>query len=77
MIFEEVREIIVDKLGVDESEISMESSVKDDLKADSLDLFEIITGIEDQYDIEIPTDDLVSMTTVAEMVAYIEKATQE
>lgn len=76
MIFEELQEIIVDKLGVDESEITMESSIKDDLKADSLDLFEIITGIEEQYDIEIPTDDLTGMTTVADMVAYIEKATQ-
>ena len=76
MIFEELKEIIVDKLGVDESEITMESSIKDDLKADSLDLFEIITGIEEQYDIEIPTDDLTGMTTVADMVAYIEKATQ-
>lgn len=76
MIFEEIQEIIVDKLGVDASEITMESSIKDDLKADSLDLFEIITGIEDQYDIEIPTDDLTGMTTVAEMVAYIEKVTQ-
>jgi len=76
MIFEELQEIIVDKLGVDESEITMDSSIKDDLKADSLDLFEIITGIEEQYDIEIPTDDLTGMTTVADMVAYIEKATQ-
>ena len=76
MIFEELQEIIVDKLGVDESEITMESSIKDDLKADSLDLFEIITGIEEQYDIEIPTDDLTGMSTVADMVAYIEKATQ-
>ena len=74
MIFEELQEIIVDKLGVDESEITMDSSIKDDLKADSLDLFEIITGIEEQYDIEIPTDDLTGMTTVADMVAYIEKA---
>lgn len=76
MIFEELQEIIVDKLGVDESEVTMESNIKDDLKADSLDLFEIITGIEEQYDIEIPTDDLTDMVTVADMVAYIEKATQ-
>ena len=77
MIFDELQEIIVDKLGVDESEVTMESNIKDDLKADSLDLFEIITGIEEQYDIEIPTDDLKDMATVADMVSYIEKATQE
>ena len=73
MIFDEIKEIIVDKLGVDEAEITMDSSIKDDLRADSLDLFEIITGIEEQYDIEIPTDELTSMSTVADMVAYIER----
>ncbi len=74
MVFEKLQEIIVDKLGVDESEITMDTSIKDDLKADSLDLFEVVMGIEDEFEIEIPTEDLEDINTVGDMVAYIEKA---
>lgn len=73
MIFDELQEIIVDMLDVDPSEITMDTNIKDDLKADSLDLFEIVTGIEDQYEIEIPTDRLTAMVTVGDMVRYIEE----
>ncbi len=74
MVFEELQELIVDMLDVDASEIEMDTNIKDDLKADSLDLFEIVTGIEERYEIEIPTDELTSMVTVGDMVRYIENA---
>ena len=62
----------MDMLEVDPSEIEMDTNIKDDLKADSLDLFEIVTGIEERYEIEIPTDKLTNMVTVGDMVRYIE-----
>ncbi len=74
MVFEELQELIVDMLDVDASEIEMDTNIKDDLKADSLDLFEIVTGIEERYEIEIPTDELTSMVTVGDIVRYIENA---
>ena len=73
MVFEEVQELIVDMLDVDESEITMDTNIKDDLKADSLDLYEIVYGIEERYQTEIPTDELTAMKTVGDMVRYIEK----
>lgn len=77
MIFDDLKEMIVDSLGIDEADITMTANIKDDLKADSLDLFEIIEAIEEKYEIEIPTEDLTDIKTVGDMVAYIEKATQE
>lgn len=77
MVFEELQELIVDMLDVDASEIEMDTNIKNDLKADSLDLFEIVTGIEERYEIEIPTDELTSMVTVGDMVRYIESAIGE
>ena len=77
MVFEELQELIVDMLEVDPSEIEMDTNIKDDLKADSLDLFEIVTGIEERYEIEIPTDKLTNMVTVGDMVRYIENTIGE
>ena len=77
MVFEELQELIVDMLEVDPSEIEMDTNIKDDLKADSLDLFEIVTGIEERYEIEIPTDKPTNMVTVGDMVRYIENTIGE
>ena len=60
-MFEEIKTIVAENLGVEEDSITMESSFKDDLKADSLDLFEMVMALEENYGIEIPTDDLVSL----------------
>ena len=76
MVFEEVQELIVDMLDVDASEITMDTNIKDDLKADSLDLYEIVYGIEERYQIEIPTDELTAMKTVGDIVRYIEKVAE-
>lgn len=71
-MFEEIKKIVAENLGVEEDEITMESSFKDDLKADSLDLFEMVMALEETYGIEIPTDDLGQLETVADVIAYVE-----
>ncbi len=71
-MLEKVKEIIASSLGIDESEITEDSSFKDDLGADSLDLFEMVMTMEDEYGIEIPTEDLEKMETVGDVVNYIQ-----
>lgn len=71
-MFEEIKTIVAENLGVEEDSITMESSFKDDLKADSLDLFEMVMALEENYGIEIPTDDLVQLETVADVINYIQ-----
>ena len=72
MVFEKIQEIIADKLGLDADEITLESSIKDDLNADSLDLYEIVTGIVDEFDVEVSREALGNMNTVKDMVEYME-----
>ena len=71
-MFEEIKAIVAENLGVEEDSITMESSFKDDLKADSLDLFEMVMALEENYGIEIPTDDLGQRETVADVIDYIQ-----
>lgn len=71
-MFEKVKEIIASELGVEEDKITLESTFKDDLGADSLDLFQMVMSIEDEYGIEIPTEDLEEMSTVGDIVKYLE-----
>ena len=74
MEFEKLRDIIVEVLNVDESEVKMDSTFVDDLGADSLDVFQIIMGIEDQFDIEIPNEAAESIVTVSDAVDRIKEA---
>ena len=71
--FEKVSAVIADLLKVDESEITMESSFVDDLGADSLDLVELIMGLETEFDIEIPDEDAEKIQTVGDAVNYIKE----
>ena len=71
-IANKVKEIIVDKLGVDEAEIAMESSFTNDLGADSLDTVELIMEFEKTFDISIPDEQAEQITTVGEAVKYLE-----
>ena len=64
-MLEKMKEIIAEQLSVDESEIALETSFKDDLGADSLDLF------EEEYDVEIPSDDLTELNTVEDVINYL------
>lgn len=70
-MLEKMKQIIAEQLNVEESEIGLESNFKDDLGADSLDLFELVMALEEEYDVEIPAEDLNSITTVEEVVNYL------
>ena len=72
-VFEKVKEVIVDLLKTEESEITMESSFVDDLGADSLDLVELIMGLENEFDIEIPDEEAEKIQTVGDAVNYIKE----
>lgn len=74
-MLEKVKEIIEDKLNLEGVEITAESNFKDDLNADSLDLFELIMALEDEFDVEIPSEDLENIATVGDVIEYIEKKT--
>ena len=69
----ELQEIIAEKLGLSAEEVQPEKSLKDDLKADSLDLFDLVTELEEKYEIEIPTEDLDTLVAVQDVIDYIEK----
>ena len=71
-MFEKVRAIIVDQLGVDASGITLESRFREDLEADSLDLVEMIMTFEEEFGGEIPDDDAQKITTVGEAVKYLQ-----
>ena len=77
MEFEKLRNIIVEVLNVDENEVTMESTFIDDLGADSLDVFQIIMGIEEEFDIEIPNEEAEKIVTVGDAVEQIKKAVSE
>lgn len=70
-MFEKLQEIIVDKLGVDASEVTPQASFRGDLGADSLDLFEVVMGIEEEFEISIDNEDLEKIETVQNAMDYI------
>ncbi len=70
-MFEKVKKIIVEQLGVEEDEIAMESSFIDDLGADSLDIVELIMALEEEFDLEIPDSEAEKISTVGDIVDYI------
>lgn len=74
MYFEKIREIISEQLDKDVNEITMETKFKEDLEADSLDLFQIINDIEDEFNIKI--EDVESISTVADAVKFVEEQTK-
>tara|TARA_Y100001970_G_scaffold260607_1_gene342849 strand:+ start:243 stop:473 length:231 start_codon:yes stop_codon:yes gene_type:complete len=71
--FEKVKEVIIDKLGVDESAITEEAHFVNDLGADSLDTVELIMEFEEEFSIEIPDEDAENITTVSSAIKYIEE----
>ncbi len=70
-MFEKVKEIIEEKLNADGMNITEDTSFKDDLNADSLDLFEMVMALEDEFGIEIPSEDLEKMATVGDVMEYL------
>ena len=72
MIFEKIRGILVDQLDVEEAEVTMEASLIDDLHADSLDLVDLIMTLEDEFETEVPEEEIENIKTVGDVVSYIE-----
>lgn len=73
-MFDEVKAIVVEQLGVEEDQVSLDSSFVDDLGADSLDIVELIMALEDKFGIEIPDADAEKIATVGDAVKFIENA---
>lgn len=71
-VLERVSKVIVDRLGVDESEVKLEASFRDDLGADSLDVVELVMELEDEFDMEISDEDAEKIATVGDALSYIE-----
>lgn len=74
MEFEKLKQIIADVLNVDTKEITMETTFTEDLGADSLDIYQIVMGIEEEFDMEIPEDKIENISTVGEAVNLIKNA---
>ena len=72
MVFEKIKGVVTSQMGVEESKIQMESKFIDDLGADSLDLYQVIMNLEEQFGIEIPSEDAEKIKTVGDAVAYVE-----
>lgn len=70
-MLEKMREIIAEQLNCDAESITEETSFKDDLGADSLDLFELVMALEDEYSVEIPAEELTDLTTVGSVIEYL------
>ena len=71
-MLEKLQEMIAEQLGLEKEEVLPEKSLKDDLGADSLDLFEMVTNLEDEYGLEIPSEKLETLVTVQDVIDYLE-----
>ena len=70
-MLEKIKEILVEQLNCDADSINEDTSFKDDLGADSLDLFELVMALEDEYNIEIPAEELTELATVGDVIEYL------
>ena len=70
-MLEKLQAIIAEQLGIEAAEVKAESNFKDDLNADSLDLFELVMALEEEYDVEIPSEDLEKLLTVQDVIDYL------
>ena len=71
-MLEKIKEIVAESLGADAAAITEETSFKEDLGADSLDLFEMVMAFEEEFEVEIPSEDLEQIATVGDVVKYLE-----
>ena len=74
--FDRVKKVVVEQLDVNEEEVTPQASFVDDLGADSLDVVELVMGLEEEFDVEIPDEDAEKIATVADAVAYVEDKTK-
>ena len=75
MVFEKGREILVDQLDVEEDAVTMEANIQSDLGADSLDIVDLVMSLEEEFDCEIPDEEIENIKTVGDVVKYIENNT--
>lgn len=71
-MLEKIQEIVAEQLSCNASEVTLTTSFKDDLNADSLDLFELVMALEEEYNIEIPSEDLAELNTVEDVMKYLQ-----
>lgn len=76
MVFEKVKSIIMDQLDAEEEKITPDASIQDDLGADSLDIVDLVMSFEEEFDIEIPDEQVENIKTVGDIVKYIEEKTE-
>jgi len=72
MVFETIRKLLVEQLDVDEGAVTMDSSIIDDLGADSLDIVDLVMSMEEEFDMEIPDEEIEAMRTVGDIVRFID-----
>lgn len=72
MVFEKVRDIVVDQLDVDADKVTMSASISEDLGADSLDIVDLVMSLEEEFDMEIPDEAVENIKTIGDIVKYIE-----
>lgn len=72
-MLDKIKEIVAEQLDADAASINEATSFKDDLNADSLDLFELVQALEDEFDLTIPQEDLEKLNTVGDVLAYVEE----
>ena len=72
MVFEKIKGVVANQLGVEESKIALETKFIEDLGADSLDLYQVIMNLEEQFGVEIPSEDAEKIKTVGDAVSYVE-----
>ncbi|MBV8082134.1 MAG: acyl carrier protein [Candidatus Eremiobacteraeota bacterium] len=76
-VFEKVKKTIVEQLGVEENEVTMDASITDDLGADSLDQVELVMALETEFNLDIPDEEAEKIKTVGDAVKYIEEVTEK
>ena len=77
MVFDKIKDIIVEQLDVEEDAVTMEASITDDLGADSLDVVDLVMSIKESFDVEIPDEEVENIKTVGDIVKYIENKVEE
>ena len=71
-MLEKIQEIVAEQLSCNASEVTLTTSFKEDLNADSLDLFELVMALEEEYNVEIPSEDLAELNTVEDVMKYLQ-----
>ena len=77
MVFDKIKDIIVEQLDVEEDAVTMAASITEDLGADSLDVVDLVMSIEESFDVEIPDEEVENIKTVGDIVKYIENKVEE